>query len=108
MSQVNVRYIVSDMDEAISFYTETFDFRVDMHPGPACGPFSGRSAAPAEHAVRGRVGRRSRCRTGVARSLVAGAASRSRSRTSTVPSRICASTAPRCGVTSSRAGPAAR
>ena len=41
MSQVNVRYIVSDMDEAISFYTEAFDFRVDMHPGPSFAALSG-------------------------------------------------------------------
>ncbi len=35
MAQVNVRYIVDDMDAAISFYTEVFGFEVDMHPGPS-------------------------------------------------------------------------
>lgn len=31
---VSVRYIVDDVDAAIPFYTDTFDFTVDMHPGP--------------------------------------------------------------------------
>jgi catechol 2,3-dioxygenase-like lactoylglutathione lyase family enzyme len=35
MTQVNVRYIVDDMDAAISFYTEVFGFEVDMHPAPS-------------------------------------------------------------------------
>ncbi len=34
MSKVGVRYIVSDVDEAIPFYTEFLGFKVDMHPGP--------------------------------------------------------------------------
>jgi catechol 2,3-dioxygenase-like lactoylglutathione lyase family enzyme len=34
MAQVNVRYIVDDMDEAVSFYTDVLGFEVDMHPGP--------------------------------------------------------------------------
>jgi catechol 2,3-dioxygenase-like lactoylglutathione lyase family enzyme len=34
MAQVNVRYIVDDMDEAVSFYTGVLGFGVDMHPGP--------------------------------------------------------------------------
>jgi predicted enzyme related to lactoylglutathione lyase len=40
MTQVNVRYIVDDVDEAISFYTEVFDFHVDMHPGPSFAALS--------------------------------------------------------------------
>lgn len=35
MSQVNVRYIVTDMDEAVAFYTDVFGFQVKMHPGPS-------------------------------------------------------------------------
>ncbi len=31
---VSVRYIVDDVDAAVSFYTEHLDFKVDMHPGP--------------------------------------------------------------------------
>jgi len=31
---VSVRYIVSDVDEAISFYTEALGFSVEMHPAP--------------------------------------------------------------------------
>src|SRR5699024_1243851 len=35
MSQVTVRYIVNDVDEAISFYTEKLDFKVEIHPAPS-------------------------------------------------------------------------
>src|SRR5262245_17050100 len=35
MSKVSVRYIVNDVDKAISFYVENFGFQVDMHPAPA-------------------------------------------------------------------------
>lgn len=31
---VNVRYIVSDVDAAIDFYTNQLDFEVQMHPAP--------------------------------------------------------------------------
>lgn len=31
---VSVRYIVTDVDEAMSFYTELLGFTVDMHPAP--------------------------------------------------------------------------
>jgi catechol 2,3-dioxygenase-like lactoylglutathione lyase family enzyme len=31
---VGVRYIVSDVDEAISFYTGLLGFEVEMHPAP--------------------------------------------------------------------------
>ena len=34
MGKVSVRYIVSDVDAAIPFYTEMLGFRVDMHPAP--------------------------------------------------------------------------
>src|SRR5206468_10044050 len=34
MSKVSVRYIVSDVDAAIPFYTERLGFKVDMHPAP--------------------------------------------------------------------------
>lgn len=34
MPTVNVRYIVDDVDAAIAFYTEHFDFTVAMHPAP--------------------------------------------------------------------------
>jgi predicted enzyme related to lactoylglutathione lyase len=34
MSKVSVRYIVTDVDEAIAFYTQCLDFQVDMHPAP--------------------------------------------------------------------------
>ena|SRR2546425_1870964 len=32
MSKVNVRYIVSDVDAAISFYTDMLGFELKMHP----------------------------------------------------------------------------
>ena len=34
MGKVSVRYIVSDVDAAIPFYTEMLGFHVDMHPSP--------------------------------------------------------------------------
>ena len=34
MTTVNVRYIVDDVDAAISFYTEYLNFRVEMNPAP--------------------------------------------------------------------------
>jgi catechol 2,3-dioxygenase-like lactoylglutathione lyase family enzyme len=35
MPSVSVRYIVSDVDEAIAFYSEHLGFHEDMHPAPA-------------------------------------------------------------------------
>lgn len=35
MGKVSVRYIVNDVDEAISFYTTLLGFQVDIHPAPA-------------------------------------------------------------------------
>src|SRR5438093_10058578 len=40
MSKVNVRYIVSDVDKAIPFYTEMLGFKVDMHPAPGFASLS--------------------------------------------------------------------
>ena len=40
MTQVNVRYIVDDVDESIAFYTKVFGFQVDMHPGPSFAALS--------------------------------------------------------------------
>ena len=34
MTTVSVRYIVDDVEAAISFYTKHLDFRVDLHPAP--------------------------------------------------------------------------
>jgi catechol 2,3-dioxygenase-like lactoylglutathione lyase family enzyme len=34
METVRVRYIVTDLDAAIAFYTGRLGFRVDAHPGP--------------------------------------------------------------------------
>ena len=34
MSTVSVRYIVFDVDEAITFYTRHLGFHVEMHPAP--------------------------------------------------------------------------
>jgi catechol 2,3-dioxygenase-like lactoylglutathione lyase family enzyme len=34
MSKVSVRYIVSDVDAAIPFYTELLGFQVESHPAP--------------------------------------------------------------------------
>ena len=34
MNSVRVRYIVSDVDAALAFYTDLLGFQIDMHPGP--------------------------------------------------------------------------
>jgi predicted enzyme related to lactoylglutathione lyase len=34
MSNVSIRYIVDDVDAAITFYTENLGFEVEMHPAP--------------------------------------------------------------------------
>jgi catechol 2,3-dioxygenase-like lactoylglutathione lyase family enzyme len=34
MATVQVRYIVNDVDAAISFYTQQLDFKLVMHPAP--------------------------------------------------------------------------
>ena len=34
MAKISVRYIVSDVDAVIPFYTEHLGFKVDMHPAP--------------------------------------------------------------------------
>jgi catechol 2,3-dioxygenase-like lactoylglutathione lyase family enzyme len=40
MSKVSVRYIVSDVDAAISFYTDMLGFKLDMHPAPGFASLS--------------------------------------------------------------------
>lgn len=40
MGNVSVRYIVSDVDAAIPFYTEMLGFRVEMHPAPGFASLS--------------------------------------------------------------------
>jgi catechol 2,3-dioxygenase-like lactoylglutathione lyase family enzyme len=37
---VRVRYIVSDIDAAIAFYTGSLGFTIDMHPGPGFAALS--------------------------------------------------------------------
>jgi catechol 2,3-dioxygenase-like lactoylglutathione lyase family enzyme len=40
MSKVSVRYIVSDVDAAIRFYTDMLGFKLDMHPAPGFASLS--------------------------------------------------------------------
>ena len=40
MNKVNVRYIVNDVDAAISFYTGVLGFKVEMHPAPGFASLS--------------------------------------------------------------------
>jgi catechol 2,3-dioxygenase-like lactoylglutathione lyase family enzyme len=40
MSKVSVRYIVSDVDAAIPFYTDMLGFKIDMHPAPGFAALS--------------------------------------------------------------------
>jgi catechol 2,3-dioxygenase-like lactoylglutathione lyase family enzyme len=34
LTQMRVRYIVTDVDAALAFYTQQLGFQIDMHPGP--------------------------------------------------------------------------
>jgi predicted enzyme related to lactoylglutathione lyase len=40
MSTVNVRYIVSDVDNVIPFYTDMLGFKLDLHPAPGFASLS--------------------------------------------------------------------
>jgi predicted enzyme related to lactoylglutathione lyase len=40
MSKVNVRYIFSDVDAAIPFYTDMLGFELEMHPAPGFASLS--------------------------------------------------------------------
>ena len=40
MGKVNVRYIVSDVDAAIPFYTDMLDFKLEFHPAPGFASLS--------------------------------------------------------------------
>jgi catechol 2,3-dioxygenase-like lactoylglutathione lyase family enzyme len=40
MSKVSVRYIVSDVDKVIPFYTDMLGFKVEMHPAPGFASLS--------------------------------------------------------------------
>lgn len=40
MSKVNVRYIVRDVDAAISFYTDMLGFKLETHPAPGFASLS--------------------------------------------------------------------
>lgn len=40
MSKVRVRYIVNDVEAAITFYEEHLGFEVDMHPAPSFAAIS--------------------------------------------------------------------
>ncbi|MBI4311660.1 MAG: VOC family protein [Chloroflexi bacterium] len=40
MAKVSVRYIVTDVDAAISFYTKMLGFQVEMHPAPGFASLS--------------------------------------------------------------------
>jgi catechol 2,3-dioxygenase-like lactoylglutathione lyase family enzyme len=40
MTKVSVRYIVNDVDAAISFYTRALGFKVELHPAPGFASLS--------------------------------------------------------------------
>jgi len=40
MGKVNVRYIVDDVDRAISFYTDILGFKLELHPAPGFASLS--------------------------------------------------------------------
>jgi catechol 2,3-dioxygenase-like lactoylglutathione lyase family enzyme len=45
MTTVSVRYIVDDVDRAISFYRDQLGFDVDMHPAPPFAMLFGATCA---------------------------------------------------------------
>ena len=59
MSKVNVRYIVSDVDKAIPFYTDMLGFKLDMHPAPGFASLSRGDLQLLLNRPRGRRGRTS-------------------------------------------------
>jgi catechol 2,3-dioxygenase-like lactoylglutathione lyase family enzyme len=38
MAAVTVRYIVTDLDAALAFYTTHLEFKLEMHPAPTFDP----------------------------------------------------------------------
>ena len=40
MSKVSVRYIVSDVDAVLPFYTDMLGFKIEMHPAPGFASLS--------------------------------------------------------------------
>ncbi|MPZ70442.1 MAG: VOC family protein [Actinobacteria bacterium] len=40
MTKIAVRYIVNDVDEALAFYRDQLNFKVDMHPAPGFAALS--------------------------------------------------------------------
>ena len=40
MTKVSVRYIVNDVDAAMSFYTDMLGFKLEMHPAPGFASLS--------------------------------------------------------------------
>jgi catechol 2,3-dioxygenase-like lactoylglutathione lyase family enzyme len=40
MSQIAVRYIVDDVEEALAFYRDSLGFEVDLHPAPGFAALS--------------------------------------------------------------------
>ena len=72
---MTVRYIVSDVDRAIAFYTTNLGFDVVMHPAPAFAMLSRGDLAdyPLSHAARAdlyrRLGRTAEARTSYERAL---------------------------------------
>jgi catechol 2,3-dioxygenase-like lactoylglutathione lyase family enzyme len=90
MATVSVRYIVDNVDEAISFYCEHLGFTEQMHPAPTFAMLSRGDlrlvfSAPSPGAGAGAA---SSCLTGRDPSQGGGTGSWSRSMTSTVRPRL--------------------
>src|SRR5712691_2894687 len=81
MASVSVRYMVNDVDEAISFYCQQLGFTEVMHPAPTFAMLSRRDLRLVLSSTGGGPEAVRPCRTARYRNLAVGIDSRSRCRT---------------------------
>src|SRR5665213_904082 len=101
MATVSVRYIVNDVDEAVTFYCQQLGFHEETHPALTFAMLSkGDLRLTLSAPGRGRVEAVKRCRTAGCQSPEAGTASPSKSPISRQPYRFFAMQAPAFATTS--------
>ena len=94
MATVSVRYIVTNVDEAIAFYCAELGFREDMHPAPTFAMLSRGDLRLVLSAPGGDRAEAVPCPTGRCQNRAVGTGSRLRCRISQNWSRPSAGTAP--------------
>ena len=108
MATVSVRYIVDDVDAAISFYCELLGFEEVMHPAPTFAMLSRGDLRLTFSSPGGPGGGGQAMPDGRSRRRAVGTASLSKSPISPRPSRRCATSGARSATTSSPASAASR